>query len=267
MNRLRTRGGLGRALLLLAILVLGFFVVAEQRREARLRAALAQFQSRHHARIYEVLSSSIPWVGGASAVPLKWGGRDSLSAVVGQLSLLTGRLAGRRLSLTVEIDPVGLEEAGQSLRSMVKLPPAPSGEIALDEVLQQILKPNNLAWQVKDGTLTITSQKALDRLNERILKRLEQPMILTWSERDSLEDVVERVRASTLGQSFPAGLPILVRDHGYESRAEALLPDPARKELPIAEQLRLILGPMGLRYQVQNGAVVVLAEDAADDAE
>jgi hypothetical protein len=47
-----TRIRRGTAFLLLVILVLGVFVVLTQRKQARLRAALAQFQRRAHGKIY-----------------------------------------------------------------------------------------------------------------------------------------------------------------------------------------------------------------------
>ena len=160
----------------------------------------------------------------------------------------------------------GLEEAGQALQSIVQLPPAPTGELTLSDLLQQILEPNGLAWKVEDGTLTFTSRKAVERLNARIRDRLDQPIFLRWSNGDSLDEVIERVRASTEGPSFPSGLPIFVQDRGPPLRENSrVLADSAGRERAINEHLRRLLEPLGLRYDVESGAVLIVATGAADE--
>jgi hypothetical protein len=258
MKKPGTRNALGTAFLSLAILVLGGLIVAQQHREARIRAALSQFQSRTHEKIRSRLNYPILSQGGAAAIAVNWGGSDSLEVVLQQLKLTIARLGGPPRGFTVAVDPLGLEEAGQDLQSLVQLPTAPKGELPFQKLLQQILEPNDLAWKVEDGTLTFTSREALDRLNQSILRRLDQPIILNWSKGDSLEAVIERIRVSTEGPSFPSGLPIFVQLSGSASRVDFRnLPEPVGNELPISEQLRRILQPLGLRYGIWNGAVMI----------
>jgi hypothetical protein len=253
------RNALGIASLLLVILVLGGLIVAQERRGVRLKAALVRFQRRTHEKIHNHLTYPILWKGGAKTILLNWGGSDSLEAVLDQLMLATARLGGPG-GFTVAVDPLGLEEAGQTLQSTVTLPPEPTGEVTFHEVLQHILEPNDLAWKVENGKLTFTSREALDRFNERILKRLEQPIILNWSKGDSLEDVIERLRVSTEGPRFPAGLPIFLQIHGWPQRADLRnLPEPAGKELAIGEQLQRLIQSLGLRYEIRDGAVMIVA--------
>jgi hypothetical protein len=61
------------AILVLAVLVLGLLVTARERREARLRLALAKFQNRAHQDIYSSLDSPVSAPGTSAAVPLNWG--------------------------------------------------------------------------------------------------------------------------------------------------------------------------------------------------
>jgi hypothetical protein len=260
------RSALGTTFLLLAILVLGVLIAAQQRREARLREALAHFHGRTHEKIHSRLNNPIFLKGGVAAIPLNWGGTESLDVVLRELTIPTARLAGRPRSFAVVIDPHGLLEAGLALQSTVQLPRVPKGELTFSELLAQILEPNGLAWKVEDGTLTFTSRKALERLNASIRQRLDQPIFLSWSNGDSLDDVLERVRVSTEGRSFPFGLPIVVQARESDSREDfRILADAVGRELPIAEQLRRLLEPLGLHYEAKNGAVLILATGAADE--
>ena len=268
MTKPGTRSALGTALLLLAILVLGLLVAKHQRREARLRAALVQFKRGAQEKIRGRFDLPYMWAGGVP-IPFRWGGSDSLGTVIKYLTSFTIRIPrlSSRIRLNVEVDTAGLLEAGLTLQSRVQLPPAPNRETTVRELFRQILVPNDLAWYVDDETLTLTSRKALDRIHESILKRLEQPVILKWSNGDSLADVIERIRVITETPSFPSGLSIFMQLDGSESSYEPLeMPDPVRGELPIGEQLRRFLEPMGLRYELRNGAVMIVPREAADES-
>ena len=268
MTKPGTRSALGTALLLLAILVLGLLVVKHQRREARLRAALVQFKRGAHEKMNDRFDVSYLWAGGA-AIPFNWGSSDSFGTVIQHLTSLTRRVPrmSSRIRLNVELDTAGLLEAGLTLHSRVQLPPAPTHDTTVRELFEQILEPNDLAWHLHDETLTFTSRKALDRLHESILKRLEQPVILKWSTGDSLADVIERIRLSTETPSFPSGLPIIIQLDGSESSYGPLgMPVPAERELPISEQLRRFLERLGLRYELRHGAVTILPQEEADES-
>ena len=147
----------------------------------------------------------------------------------------------------------------------MQLPEAPGAESTFDELFERTLGPCQLDWFASDGTLTITSREAVNRENTRITKFLEQSIVLSWRKGDSLDDVIARVRATTEGLSFPTGLPIFVRFHESEFFDDCVvLAEPVQGELSVAEQLRRILEPAGLRFEVKNGAVMIVPEPAAD---
>ena len=167
--------------------------------------------------------------------------------------------------MAVEFDLAGLAEAGQSRKSILQLPP-PLVEFSIHELLHQILDQLDLAYEVKDGSLMITSQRALDRLHQSIRVQLDHPVILTWSEDDSLETVIDRFRVETRTASFPDGLPVFVQLEGPSSPENLLiLPPPAPKELPIREQLSRLLEPLGLRYELKDGAIMIVTVKERDD--
>ncbi len=76
------------AILVLAILVLGLIVTVRERREARLRSALAKFQNRAHQEIYSSLNNPISAPGSSAALPLTWGSWSSLRAVVDEVTIV-----------------------------------------------------------------------------------------------------------------------------------------------------------------------------------
>ena len=127
--------------------------------------------------------------------------------------------------------------------------------MSVDKLFSRILDPNDLAYQVKDSMITITSRKEVDRLNERILNRLEQPVILTWPQGESVEQVLERVRSSSESPRLPSGLMAVLPVRRSESLAELRdLPNPVESEHPYREHLRRILEPLGLRYVLRNAS-------------
>jgi len=259
----RSRARLGTAILLLVIVALGFVLVARQRREARLRAALALFENRANRSSYGRLNSL--------DLSLKWPDQATLNEVIKQVGFITNRpgFAGRRrLSLPIYVDPIGLQEAGQSLTSRVIGPP-PKNSLTIQEHLRRVLEPLGLAYQVKDGSLMVTSRQAVERSHQLILKRLNQPIALKWTDESSLENVIERVSLSTRGPGLPLGLPIYVDYWGLSeidsSLDNVIVAPPPRAELPVREHLRRILEPLGLVYQLRDGAVMITSRQFVDE--
>jgi hypothetical protein len=252
------------AILVFAILVLGVLATARERREARLRSALAKFQNRAHQEIYSSLNNPVSAPGTSAAVPLNWGGSSSLQPVIDEITTLITSprfLKGAPRALAVDIDSAGLLEAGHTPKSVALLPAAPTSDIPASDLIRQLLKPFDLAFKVQEGKLTITSRKALERSHENIIKQLDQPVKLTWSRRDSLRDVIERLRMETRGANHPEGLPIFAQLGGPRSPDHLLiLPDPPPEALPLREQLQRLLEPLGLRYEIRDGALMVVTK-------
>jgi hypothetical protein len=260
------RSWLGTAFLLLAILVLGVLVAREQHRETRLRAALARFQRQAHRDIHNSLCYLTLDPKDSPLASVTWGQNSTLESVIDQITAFAKRasVGGTRRAVSVEVDAIGIEADGQSINSIATLPTAPTREIAVRDVLLQLLQPFDLAYQVRDGCLTITTQKRVNHINASILKQLDQRITLTWTKDDSLEAVIERVRLRSGGQIFPEGLPFSVQLHGLTAPYERLVSaNYDREELSIREQLSRLLEPLGLEYEVKDGALLIVPESSA----
>jgi len=137
--------------LVTSILALACILVWQQRKEKRLRTALAIYKSRSHKRVVERLSTGAP--------NLDWPNDTPLGEVIEEIKLSTERgFPAFPLGVPVAIDSAGLEEVGRSLGSPVKRPPADQ-DLCLGKKLRTVLKPLGLACHVKDATIVITSER------------------------------------------------------------------------------------------------------------
>jgi hypothetical protein len=137
------------------ILVLGYSLVTRQRREARLRAALALYKGRATGDLVEIMGRS---------VPMDWPEGTPLGEVVEKIKVGTPAFWGFPKGLPIVVDPDGLREAGQSLSSPMAAPPADPGAkpLSLRQKLRMILEPLGLAAEVKDGAIVITARGRVD---------------------------------------------------------------------------------------------------------
>ena len=143
-------------LLLLALIAgLGYLTVEGQRREARLRAALAMYQSRAGKDLDWVMTQRpvTPWERPQDAHlrdVVRWV-REVPSAV---------RMFPRGVPVLVDME--GLREVGQTLDSrLTSMPPEPVSaavEPQLRERLWMLLDPLGLAAEVRGGAIVITSR-------------------------------------------------------------------------------------------------------------
>src|SRR5262249_26888867 len=141
----RSRGGHGEILmrrlklstliLLIVILALGFALVVQQRREARLRAALELYRARGQEKLLDRLGEPLS---------LTYPDGSPLEVVLKQIKSKT---RGPRLPSGIPIyaDPIGLTEANVTMSSPVKTP-ATDEELSLGEQLKRIFEPLGLAW-------------------------------------------------------------------------------------------------------------------------
>jgi hypothetical protein len=143
-------------LLLALILVLGYSLVIRQRRESRLRAALALYKVRARGDLDVVMSWS---------AALDWPDGTPLGEAIKRIGEST--LGGPRFprGLPILVDPDGLREAGRTLDSPVKAPPdaATAGPLSLANELRIILEPLGLVAEVRDGAIVVTSRGRVDR--------------------------------------------------------------------------------------------------------
>lgn len=140
-------------LLLALIVVLGYSLVVRQRREARLRAALAVYKGRNQATLSKYMRRG--------PAPLRWPDGTPLAEAIDEIKQRTIGRFGFSKGIPILVDADGLREAGQSLNSSVKAPPAddnPPDYLPFGQKLRIILEPLGLAAEVKDGVIVITSR-------------------------------------------------------------------------------------------------------------
>jgi hypothetical protein len=146
MKRIR----LSTLVLLIVIVAMGFGLVAQQRREVRLNAALSLYRDRANEAILEMLDEPIA---------VDYTDKSTLEDVLKQIRVLSR-------GIPIYIDPIGLQEAEQSLIAPIQ-PPFPQRDLPLQEQLHRILKPLGLAFSVKRGFLMITSEVSMDESVEQ----------------------------------------------------------------------------------------------------
>jgi hypothetical protein len=136
--------------LVVAILALACALVLQQRKEGRLRGALTLYKSRSHERVVDRLRSGAP--------TLDWPDGTPLTGVIEQIKLCTQSGWPRfPLGVPIAVDPVGLQQAGQSFNR-----PPSADTLTLGEHLSHILDRLELAYVVRDGFLMVTSKGSLD---------------------------------------------------------------------------------------------------------
>ena len=148
----------GTAVLVVLILVLGYFLALGQRREARLRAALALYEGRANGAIARYMDHG---------VGMDWPKGTPLNKAIEKIKFSPHMLSlDFANGLPILVDPDGLREAGQSLSSPVaaRQRTRPGIRRSLGQQLRIILEPLGLAAEVKDGAIVITSR---GRVEER----------------------------------------------------------------------------------------------------
>jgi hypothetical protein len=104
---------------------------------------------------------------------------------------------------------------------------------------------------------------------EGIYEVLDQPLVLTYPDGASLEDVLkELIRITTGKPKLPSGIPIYVDPVGLQE-AERTMESPVRKpesaaQLTLGEHLRRILEPLGLAYVIKDGFLMVTSTESVD---
>jgi hypothetical protein len=149
--------------LVVAILALACALVLQQRKEGRLRGALTLYKSRSHERVVDRLRSGAP--------TLDWPDGTPLTGVIEQIKLCTQSGWPRfPLGVPIAVDPVGLQQAGQSLSSPIRRPPADKN-LSLGRKIRTVLEPLGLTCQVKDASVVITSERMVDEPSEDVDER------------------------------------------------------------------------------------------------
>ncbi len=141
------------------ILVLGYALIRQQRKEARLRDALAAYKSRADQKIVGVLGGWMP-LGWPDGTPLEGAIQRIKSA-----SSAGGRSPSFPKGIPIYVDGEALRRTGKTLQSPVKAAaPDPVNTVGptLREKLRSFLEPMGLAYEVKDGAIMITTPDAVE---------------------------------------------------------------------------------------------------------
>jgi hypothetical protein len=143
-------------LLLALIVVLGATLVIGQRREARLREALAVYKGRAQDELRSVMGSRLApdWPDGT---PL----REVVERVADSPPPKSRWRSHFPRGLPILVDLDGLREAGRTLDSPVGAPPPdlPTGwPVSLRGRLEAVLGPLGLAAEVREGAIVITAR-------------------------------------------------------------------------------------------------------------
>ncbi|MGP0065684.1 MAG: hypothetical protein ACLQGP_19030 [Isosphaeraceae bacterium] len=144
---------LGTVLLLVLILMLGSVLIERQRREARLREALAAYRNRSQRQIASILGTR--WYG------IDWSEGTTLEYAIELIKSRTATSWSKGIPIFVDVD--ALRRAGKTLKSPVKaLPPDTEGKWTFRQKLRSVLEPMGLAFEVKDGAIMITTPEAIE---------------------------------------------------------------------------------------------------------
>ncbi len=101
----------------------------------------------------------------------------------------------------------------------------------------------------------------------QILKKLEEPISMSFANETPLDDVLKYIKQATTTPTF-AGIPIYVDPHGLQE-AERSLNSTVTIDvegIPLRRTLQLMLTQLGLAYFVEDGMLVITSEDSAGKA-
>jgi hypothetical protein len=168
--------------------------------------------------------------------------------------------------IPIFVDPAALQRARLTMITPVTIA-SRDGE-PLKDALRRLLRPKNLAYQVKDGLLQVVSSRVqlLDRgpQTKAVLAKLERRIDLRF-ENAPLEDVLKFIKKTTT-RPGDNGLPIYVDPVGLQE-AEATMTSPVSidvKGTPLKDALRKVLKPLHLTYQVKDGLLTITSESSED---
>jgi hypothetical protein len=108
---------------------------------------------------------------------------------------------------------------------------------------------------------------------EGIYDALDQPIALTYSDGDHLDDVLKEIKRQTTKNpklpKLPAGIPLYVDPLGLQEAEKSLnsrvtKPQSADK-LALGEHLKRILDPLGLAFTTKDGFLMITSKDSHDE--
>jgi hypothetical protein len=163
--------------------------------------------------------------------------------------------------LPIYVDPVGLQEAEQTLTSPITME---LRGVPLKTTLTLLLKQLQLAYQVRGGLLFISSPRRLAQEknpspSQAIHEALEQPVAMPFSNETPLEDVLSHIK-ETAKLSTGGVIPIHVDPRGLQEVGKSRS-EPVQffdlEGVPLKTTLRLLLKQLELAYCVRDGVLII----------
>ena len=179
--------------------------------------------------------------------------------------------------LSIYVDPVGLKEARQTLKSTVRM--NVSGAPPLKATLPLLLEQLGLAYLVKDDVLIISSSKGIDReRNETagpaadaspgtkaVLATLDEPLSMSFADATPLDAVLTYIKQATFNGKGPTdpGLSIYVDPLGLQKAGQSLTStvNIDLEGVPLKTTLKLMLRQLGLAYTLKDGVLIISAAE------
>lgn len=135
---------------------------------------------------------------------------------------------------------------------------------------QVIEYPDAELWRSLSERRILRYGKAVDLLDrdektKMILRKLEEPISMSFANETPLEDVLKYIKSATQGAN-DSGIPIYVDPVGLQE-AEKTMTSPVQLDLegvPLKTTLRLMLKQLGLTYTVKDGLMTITSETADD---
>jgi hypothetical protein len=148
----------GIVILLIVIAVLGSALIVRQRREARLREALAAYRRNRRQEVLRLLDNRIP---------TDWPESITLEDTIALFKYPTATgmwpFSMPQAGIPILVDPDALRRVGKTLKSMVKgLPTDPDRTVTFRQKLRSVLEPMELAYEVRDGAILINTPDAIE---------------------------------------------------------------------------------------------------------
>ena len=173
--------------------------------------------------------------------------------------------------IPIYVDPVGLQDAGRTMTSVVKIN---ERDATLKVSLKKVLDQLGLSYLVRDGVLMISSPAfvrqamietpviAKDSLPKSIvvMARLDQHLAMPFPEMTTLEDVLKYVDQKTREPHGNRGIPITIIPNALDEAKVSLRSVICNLDLegvPLKTTLRLVLRQLDLDYFVKEGRVFI----------
>jgi len=193
-----------------------------------------------------------------------------LGDVLNRVRLATTEPDG--LGVPIYVDPSGLQEAGKSLDSLVRIDLETSLNLSLDDVLEQV----GLACLVKDGLLFISTSGKVASESEtavapssdgspesvKAMAKLGEPLAMPFADGAKLVSVVGHINTVFRGRNDPGIQFHFAGERKEADRRRSLAAVLELEGVPLRTTLRLLLAQHGLAYTLTKGVVHIDSDDA-----